>query len=92
MPRKGINKESKELFLAMLPKIKGEDFIDFFESLLSSAEIKDISRRLMATKLLFKDLTYEEVEDIMGMGSNTVNKIHFKTKGSPVLRKLFKKD
>jgi len=91
MPKKKIDVESKELLFQMLKKLKGDDFVDFWESLLSSAEIKDISRRLMAAKLLHEDLTYEEVEEIMGMGSNTINKIRFKMKDSPALRELFRK-
>jgi len=91
MPKKRIDTESKEFLFQTLKKLKNDDFVDFWESLFSSAEIKDVSRRLMAAKLLHQDLTYEEVEEIMGMGSNTVNKIHFKTKGSPVLRGLFRK-
>lgn len=92
MPKKGIDIESKKLFIETLVKINGEDFLDFFDSLLSSAELKDISRRLMAAKLLHQESTYDAVVKLMGMGSNTVNKIHFKTKGSPVLKKLFKTD
>ena len=84
--------QSKKLFLEVIGKLKDEEFEDLFSSLLSSSEMKDISRRLMAAKLLHKSTTYEEVQDIMGMGSNTVNKIYFKTKGSPILRKLFGRD
>lgn len=92
MPKRGIDQDSKRLFFEILTKINGEEFNDLFGSLLSSAEIKDISRRLMAAKLLQEKLTYEDVQDILGMSSNTVNKIYFKTKGSPILRQLFRKD
>ena len=92
MPKPGIDSKSKKLFLEIISKLKAEEFEDLFRSLLSSSEMKDISRRLMAAKLLHQDTTYEEVQEILGMSSNTVNKIYFKTKGSPVLRKLFKKD
>jgi len=92
MPKKGIDFESKKLFYSALIKLSDDEFIDFFESLLSSSEIKDISRRLMAAKLLQEKLIYEDVQELLGMGSNTVNKIHFKTKGSPIIRKLFQKD
>jgi uncharacterized protein YerC len=92
MSKRGIDRESKELLFETLGKLKGEEYLDLFESLLSSSELRDICRRLMAAKLLQEKLTYEDVQDIMGMGSNTVNKIHFKTRGSPTIQKLFKKD
>jgi len=90
--RRGIDRESKDLFFKTLENLKGDEFLDLFESLLSSSELRDICRRLMAAKLLQEKLTYEDVQDIMGMGSNTVNKIRFKTRGSPAIQKLFKKD
>ncbi|TSC94681.1 MAG: hypothetical protein Athens101428_196 [Candidatus Berkelbacteria bacterium Athens1014_28] len=46
----------------------------------------------MAVKFLFEKHTFTEIEDLMGMSSGTINKIYFKTKGSPVLNKLLKKD
>ncbi len=92
MPKFGIDKEAKELLFNLLTKLEKDDFIDFFQSILSSAEIKDISRRIMAVKFLFEKHTFTEIEDLMGMSSGTINKIYFKTKGSPVLNKLLKKD
>lgn len=93
MPKKRIDSESKKLFVESLKKLKSNEFIDFLESLMSSTEIKNISRRTMAAKLLMEYNTYEDVEELMGMSPGTINKIHFKTKGSPVFRKLFiKKD
>jgi len=92
MVKKNIDKDAKKFLVKAIQKIKDEDVLDFLESLLSSAEIKDISRRLMAAKLLAKGITYEEIGEDMGMSSGTTNKIRFKTKGSPALKKLFKKD
>ncbi len=92
MPQPGIDGKSKKLFLELLKNLNADEREDMLSALLSSAEIKDISRRLMASKLLHSGLTYEEVQDIMGMSSNTVNKIYFKTKGCPILRKKFRKD
>lgn len=91
MPKRGIDFESKELLLESLKKLESNEFIDFLESLMSSTEIKNISRRTMAAKLLLEYNTYEDVEELMGMSSGTINKIHFKTKGSPAFRKLFSK-
>ncbi|TSC94293.1 MAG: hypothetical protein Athens101428_336 [Candidatus Berkelbacteria bacterium Athens1014_28] len=92
MPKKGIDFEAKKLLIESLEELKSDEFIDFMESLLSSTEIKNISRRIMAAKLLLENNTYKDVEELMGMSPGTINKIHFKTKGSPAFRKLFKKD
>ena len=92
MPQPEIDVKSKKLFLELLKNLGADEREEMLSALLSSAEMKDISRRLMASKLLHSGLTYEEVQDIMGMSSNTVNKIYFKTKGCPILRKKFRKD
>ncbi|MCX6809300.1 MAG: Trp family transcriptional regulator [Candidatus Berkelbacteria bacterium] len=89
MVKRGIDFESKKLLIESLEKLESDEFVDFLESLLSSTEIKNISRRTMAAKVLFEKHTYEDVEELMGMSPGTINKIHFKTKGSPAFRKLF---
>lgn len=92
MPRKEIDSESKKLLEDTLNKLKGAELLELLKSLLSSAEMKDISRRIMAAKLLKEDVTYSEITHLMGMSASTVNKIYFKTKGSPIINNLFKKD
>ena len=92
MVKKEIDLEAKKLLIKAIQKLKKDDVLDFLESLLSSAEIKDISRRIMAAKMLAQRITYEEIEEDMGMSSGTTNKIRFKTKGSPIINQLFIKD
>ena len=92
MPKKGIDQESKSLLIRTLANLKNtQEIEELLNDLLSSAEIKDFSRRLMAAKYLAEEKTYLEVMDLMGMSPVTVNKVHFKTKGSPIIWKLFKK-
>jgi len=85
----GIDQKAKKEFFQALTKVRGDEFENFFKDLMSSAEIKDLSRRFMAAKYLGKKKTYQEIREIMGMGEGTINKIHFKTKGSRVLPHLF---
>ena len=92
MPEANIDYKSQRLFFDNLKKIEQKDLEDFVLSLLSGSEIKDISRRLMVAKLLKDGLTYEDIVDIMGMSESTIEKIHAKTHGSPVIKKLFNKD
>lgn len=89
MPEIGIDQKAKKEFFRALKKAKGDDFEGLFRDLMSSAEIKDLSRRFMAAKYLRQNKTYQEIRAIMGMGEGTINKIHFKTKGSRVLPHLF---
>lgn len=92
MPQTNIDYKSKKLFLETLHKLQNDELEDFLFSLLSSFEIKDFSRRLMAAKLLKNGNTYEAIVDIMGMSESTIGKIHAKTHGSPVINKLFNKN
>lgn len=92
MPKKGIDSEAKKLFVEILTGLKGKDELEMFlEDIFSSAEIKDFSRRILAAKFLMEKRTYLEIQQDMGMGEGTINKIHFKTKGSPLFRRLFEK-
>ncbi|MCX6809308.1 MAG: Trp family transcriptional regulator [Candidatus Berkelbacteria bacterium] len=91
MPERNIDRKAKELFIKTLAELKKEDdILMFLENLYSSSEVKDHSRRLLAAKMLIEGSTYEDIALVMGMGTGTINKIHFKTKGSPLLNKLFK--
>ena len=92
MPEKNIDYRSKDLLFKTLAQMEQNSLTDLLTSLMSSSEIKDLSRRLMAAKLLKEEDTYQEIVDRMGMSEGTINKIHFKTKGSPIINKLFNND
>ena len=90
MPRRGIDQEAKKLFIETLAQIVEEEKIEqFLSDLFSSSEVKDHSRRLLAAKFLTEGKTYEEINLVMGMSPGTINKIHFKTKGSRLINELF---
>ena len=89
MPQPGIDQAAKNAFFAALSKIKSEaDFEHFLRDLMSSSEIKDLSRRYYAAKLLRQGKTYQDVNTVMGMSQGTINKINFKTKGSRIIPNL----
>ena len=89
MPQPGIDQAAKNAFFAALSEIKNkEDFEHFLRDLMSSSEIKDLSRRYYAAKLLHEGKTYQDVNTIMGMSQGTINKINFKTKGSRIIPDL----
>lgn len=92
MPKKGIDAKAKVLFFETISKLKEpKHFEGFFYDLCSSSEIKDFSRRLMAASLLIECKTYLQIKDEMGMSEATINKIYFKTKGSPLMHRFFLK-
>lgn len=90
MPKKGIDQEAQKLLFETLIAIEKAELADFLKSLMSSAEIKDLARRLLSAKLLKENYTFLEIGELMGMSPGTINKVYFKTKGSPVINKLFK--
>ena len=55
---------------------------------MSSSELKDLARRLLAVKMLYNKDTYQEIHFQSAMSMSTINKMHFKTKGSKILREL----
>jgi len=90
MPKKGIDALAKNLFFKTISKVKDEKhFEEFFYDLFSSSEVKDVSRRLLAAKMLIEGKTYLQIKEEMGMSEGTINKIYFKTKGSHILRRFF---
>lgn len=85
-----LNKKARKEFCQALAKIKKPGDIDeFLTDLLSSVEIKEISRRYLAARLLAEGKTYLEINHLLAMSPITINKIHFKTKGSKILPKIF---
>ena len=89
MPIAGIDQKAKREFFDAVVKLKSKnDFEQLFKDLMSSSEIKDLSRRYYAAKLLYRSKTYQEIETMMGMSPVTINKIYFKTKGSRILPSL----
>ena len=89
--RLALNKQVREALQKAIAKIRNQEEAEhFLKDLFSSAELQDISRRYICAKFLFEGNTFQEIEDLLGMGPLTINKIHFKTKGSWVLPRLFK--
>lgn len=85
------NKKAIDDLCTAIAKLKNKkDVRELLNDLLSSSETKDIARRYLAAKLLYKRKTYQEVEEKLSMSPLTINKIHFKTKGSKILPNIFK--
>ncbi len=88
MPKIGIDLKAKKEFFEALKKVRDNDLEAFFKDLMSSSEIKDLSRRFLAATFLKQGKTYQEISNSMGMSEGTINKVYFKTKGSRVFPNL----
>lgn len=89
MSKKGIDTIAKKRLYNILSKINNPIEIKIFLSdILSSSEIKDIARRLLAADYLFHGKTYQKINYELGMGMATINKVNFKTKGSYLLKNI----
>lgn len=88
--RTQLNRRAIKELIATLSQIKKEDEIEaFLKDLMSSTEITDLARRLLAARWLYGGKTYQEINLEMGMGMATINKVHFKTRGSKILPRVF---
>lgn len=89
--RRKLNHLAEEKLFELIAKIRSPEQVRaFFKDLLSSSEIYDLTRRLLAAEFLYYGRSYSEINLLAGLSPNTINKVHFKTKGSKVLPDLFK--
>ncbi len=84
-----FNKEALDFLNNTLPKIKNKKEAEMFlKDLMSSTEIKAVARRLLSVKKLYNGKTYAQINFESSLSMGVINKMHFKTKGSKVLKKL----
>lgn len=86
-----FDQEAYKLLQQVIVKIKSpEQAQTILKDLMSSSEIKDLSRRLLAVKYLYGGATYEQISKMSNMSMGTINKMHFKIRGSQFLPDLLK--
>ena len=86
--KKNINELAKELLIEVTANANTELVPDLLNDLFSSKEVKNLSRRVLIAGLRYRGFSFGEIGDLLHCSSITVNKVHFKTKGSPALRQL----
>lgn len=64
------------LFRAILTLESVEDCYAFFEDLCTVAEIQEMSRRLLAAKLLREDKVYTEIAAETGLSTATISRVN----------------
>ncbi|MGF7060419.1 YerC/YecD family TrpR-related protein [Brassicibacter mesophilus] len=70
------DKETDELFEAILKLETIDDCYRFFEDICTIKEIQSISQRLQVAKLLRQEKTYNEIEEKTGASTATISRIN----------------
>ena len=70
------DKETDELFEAILKLENIDDCYRFFEDICTIKEIQSISQRLQVAKLLRQEKTYNEIEEKTGASTATISRIN----------------
>lgn len=70
------NKETDELFDAILLLKDKEECYRFFEDVCSIKELQAISQRLHVAQLLREKKTYTEIEKITGASTTTISRVN----------------
>lgn len=70
------NKETDDLFKAILMLETEEDCYRFFEDICTIKELQAISQRFQVAKLLYQKKTYNEIEDITKASTATISRVN----------------
>ncbi len=70
------NKETDDLFKAVLLLQNEEDCYRFFEDLCTIKELQAISQRFQVAKLLANKNTYSEIEEITKASTATISRVN----------------
>jgi TrpR-related protein YerC/YecD len=70
------NKETDDLFKAVLLLETEDDCYRFFEDICTIKELQAISQRFQGAKLLFQKKTYSEIEEITGASTATISRVN----------------
>ncbi len=70
------NKETDDLFRAILALEDEEDCYRFFEDICTIKELQAIAQRLQVAKLLKEGKTYNEIEEVTKASTATISRIN----------------
>ena len=71
-----INKETRELFRAILSLTSEEECAAFFEDLCTIKEIQDLSQRLQVADMLNHGEKYQTIEQATGASTATISRVN----------------
>ena len=64
------------LFRAILPLENAEDCYNFFTDLCTVAELKEMSKRIIAAKMLRENAVYTEIAEKTGLSTATISRVN----------------
>ncbi len=70
------DKNTDFLFKAILTLKSVEDCYDFFEDLCTVSEIQEMSRRMLAAKMLSNNYLYTEIAESTGLSTATISRVN----------------
>ncbi len=74
---KNLNaKEMNNLYDAIVSIKDRKECKDFLRDLLTKTELNEVATRWLVARLLNKETTYVEIENITGLSSTTVARVH----------------
>lgn len=86
------NKQSKELFKAILKLKTQDETAAFFRDLCTIEELEELSKRWQAAKLVSEDVPYRRIAKITGLSTTTVTRVaHWLNHGEGGYKLLLKR-
>lgn len=89
---KWLNKQSKDLFKAILKLKTPNEAAKFFRDLCTLEELEEISKRFQAAKMIEKGKPYREIAQKIGLSTATVTRVaHWLNHGEGGYRLILKR-
>mgnify|MGYP000129874876 FL=1 len=77
MSAKGIRDENTDFLFNAIVSLKNvEECYSFFEDLCTIAEIKEMSKRLLAAKMLNSNCVYNKISETTGLSTATISRVN----------------
>ncbi len=77
MSAKGIRDENTDFLFNAIVSLKNvEECYSFFEDLCTIAEIKEMSKRLLAAKMLNNNCVYNKISETTGLSTATISRVN----------------
>jgi len=64
------------LFKAIMSLESIEEFYKFFDDLCTISEIREMSKRLQAAKMLKDGIIYKEISEVTGLSTTTITRVN----------------
>lgn len=77
MSAKGLRDENTDFLFNAIVSLKNiEECYNFFEDICTIAEIKEMSKRLLAAKMLNENCVYNKISETTGLSTATISRVN----------------